>query len=56
MTSYQFHKKIVTHNFCPICGSKLPAKVKGVVGVNIRGVDGVDLGKLKLKSFDGASL
>lgn len=58
LTNYKFHKQVFDRYFCPVCGVEM-FEVKpseNMVGVNVRTVDGVDLDKLKLKTFDGATL
>jgi hypothetical protein len=55
LSSYQFNKKVITHYFCPDCGVSFVSKGSGVA-VNARTVDGIDLEKLKLRGFNGASL
>lgn len=53
---YQFNKKIVKHNFCPACGCSFVGSGMGLVAVNIRTVDDIDLGKIKTEPFDGKSM
>lgn len=59
LTHYQFNKKVVTHMFCPVCGSavfsKADARMKNVIVVNARGLLDIDVDKLKLKKVDGRS-
>lgn len=61
LTDYQFGKKNIHHLFCKRCGSKSFARGRApdgseMVAVNIRCLDGVDLGAIPVKSFDGRSL
>lgn len=61
LKDYQFNKKIIHHYFCTNCGVSSFAKgVKedGSVGyaVNVRCLDDVDLGSLKVVEFDGKSM
>ena len=56
LTLYQFHKKIIKHYFCPVCGVMFLTKAFGVVAVNVRTIDGIDLEKLKLRLYDGEKL
>ena len=61
LTDYQFGKKRIHHLFCKQCGIRSFARGVApsgneVVAVNVRCLDGVDLGAIPLKSFDGKSL
>ena len=58
LTSYNFNKNVISHYFCPACGVACicVAGPVGIVAVNVRAVEGVELGSLKLKAFDGKSL
>lgn len=58
LSTYVFNTKHAEHKFCPTCGVALFVKAKGLdgVAVHVRTVDGVDVGALKLKYFDGAKL
>lgn len=60
LTDYQFNKKHLHHWFCRTCGIKSFASGAGPDGtqmraVNIRCLEGVDLGSLKVTPFDGKS-
>ncbi|HEY6259319.1 MAG TPA: GFA family protein [Xanthobacteraceae bacterium] len=60
-TDYQFNKHVIHHLFCSTCGIESFARGKGPGGVemaavNVRCLDGVDLGALKVKNVDGRSL
>jgi|SRR6476646_3298872 hypothetical protein len=61
LKDYQFGKKSLHHLFCPQCG--VGAFSRGstpqgseMVAVNVRCLDDVDLGSMKLTPFDGRSL
>ena len=61
LSDYQFGKKRIHHLFCRHCGirsfSRGVAPDGGeVVAVNVRCLDGVDVGSLALRPFDGKSL
>lgn len=57
--SYSYHPHNRQHKFCPICGTSIVIlpndKIQdaGKIGINLRTVEGVDVGKLKLKAADG---
>jgi len=61
LRSYYFNRHAIEHQFCATCGCQPFAAGTGPDGkpvraVNLRCVDDVDLGALKLNEFDGASL
>ncbi|MFL5271224.1 MAG: GFA family protein [Anaeromyxobacteraceae bacterium] len=61
LRDYQFGKKRIHHVFCPTCGIRSfarGAKPDGtpMVAVNVRCLEGVDVGALTVKPFDGKSL
>jgi hypothetical protein len=56
LTSYRFNTGVAEHKFCRTCGIHpfyTPRSDPGKVDVNVRCLDGVDLGKLALRTFDG---
>lgn len=55
-TRYTWKTGKYPHYFCPVCGTKCVIAYDDTVSVNVRTVDGVDVTKLKLTRFDGASL
>lgn len=61
LRDYQFNKKKIHHMFCTTCGilpfgaGTGPDGTK-MIAVNIRSLDNVDLGKLKIKEYDGRSI
>lgn len=57
MTGYQFGKKNITHQFCGTCGVPMSGFIhdlsRDIKAVNTRTLNGVDVGALKIKKFDG---
>ncbi len=57
---YVFYKKVIHHLFCEACGISAFGRGTGsdgkkMVAVNLRCVDGIDLGAVKREPFDGAA-
>jgi hypothetical protein len=56
---YTFNKHVIRHQFCKTCGAAPFNEGEGpngpMVSVNLRCVEGIDLDKLTIKDFDGAS-
>ncbi|KAJ7211492.1 Mss4-like protein [Mycena haematopus] len=57
LTKYEFGARNVGHRFCATCGTSIgPAFAKlGMVVVNTRTIDGIDLDRLKLHKADRRS-
>ena len=56
LTTYQFNTKVARHTFCKVCGVHpfyVPRSDPDKIDVNARCLDGVDVAKLALKTFDG---
>jgi len=61
LTSYLFNKHNIEHLFCRNCGVQAFAEGKMPDGspmraINLRCVEGIDVDKLEIQHFDGASL
>jgi hypothetical protein len=61
LTDYQFNKKVIHHLFCRSCGVECFGRGTApdgneMIAINIRCLDGIDLGALKTTPFDGKSL
>jgi hypothetical protein len=60
LTDYQFNKNVIHHTFCSTCGISSFASGKKpdgtpVKAINVRCLDGVDVGSLEVKHVDGKS-
>jgi hypothetical protein len=58
---YTFNNNVIRHQFCRTCGCAPFAEGVGadgaaMVAINLRCADGVDLTKVRIVPFDGASL
>ena len=61
LKTYRFNRNVIEHRFCSNCGVQPFAQGKGKDGsamamINLRCVPGVDIDKLEITQFDGASL
>ena len=59
LEEYRFNKKVIAHRFCRTCGVQPFAEGPGPDGpgamINLRCVADLDLEKLRIIAFDGAS-
>ena len=61
LTDYQFNKHVIDHHFCPTCGcapfgfGKAPDGTQ-TAAINIRCLEGIDLGAVKRIPYDGRSV
>ena len=56
LTTYTFNTGVAKHTFCKHCGIHpfyVPRSDPDKIDVNVRCIDGIDLGALTLKYFDG---
>ena len=53
---HHFNKGTIKHYFCPSCGLGIFGMGLGIVVVDVRCVEGVDLDKLELMKYDGKNL
>ena len=53
---YQFGKKTIHHYFCRTCGVRSFSRGDDGIAINLRCIQDVNISKLKVEYFDGASL
>jgi hypothetical protein len=61
MGTYTFNKHKIKHRFCPKCGIHPFAEAvapngQEMAAVNVRCIEGLDLGSLKVKPFNGRAM
>jgi hypothetical protein len=61
LSTYTFHKHVIRHRFCAACGCApfgegVGPKGEATVAVNIRCLENLDRGTVKLMPFDGRRL
>lgn len=60
MSTYQFNKHVIDHEFCPDCGCGVfglgtDPKGNAMAAINVRCLEDVDLSKITRVPFDGRS-
>ncbi|KAJ7134507.1 Mss4-like protein, partial [Mycena epipterygia] len=55
LTKYAFKSNSIIHRFCPTCGTPIgaTAPAQGIVVINTRTIDDIDLKRLQLKPVNG---
>ena len=61
MGTYTFNKHAIRHHFCPVCGMNPYSEGKGrkgngVMAVNIRCIEDIDLAAIPVQHYDGRAL
>lgn len=61
IATYLFNAKRIRHHFCPTCGcapfgTGADKDGREMAAINVRCLEGVDTGNLKVRPFDGKSL
>jgi len=62
LTKFEFNRHMIEHQFCSTCGIQSfaigthPKSGAKMAAINVRCVDGVEVGTLKVKNVDGKSL
>jgi len=59
-STYLFNKHVIRHRFCPTCGMHpygegKDAKGNAMAAINVRCIEGIDLGSIPVTHFDGRS-
>ena len=59
--TYTFNKHVIKHRFCGTCGihaygEGVDPKGNAMAAINIRCLEGLDLGSIPVKNFDGRAL
>jgi hypothetical protein len=60
LSTYTFNKHVIKHRFCANCGihpfgEGVDAKGNAMAAINIRCLEGIDLGSIPVNHFDGRS-
>ena len=59
--TYTFNKHVIKHHFCQTCGihpyaEAIDPKGRPTAAINIRCLEGIDIGSVPVRNFDGRSL
>ena len=59
--TYTFNKHVIKHHFCPACGihpyaEAVDPRGNPTAAINIRCLEGIDIGSVPVRNFDGRSL
>lgn len=59
--TYTFNKHVIKHHFCQTCGihpyaEAVDPKGNPIAAINIRCLEGIDIGSVPVRNFDGRSL
>ena len=60
-STYTFNKHVIKHHFCPVCGihpygEGADPTGRATAAVNVRCLEGIELGSVAVTHFDGRSL
>lgn len=60
LSTYTFNKHVIQHRFCAACGihpygEGVDPKGNRMAAINIRCLEGIDLGAVEVQAFDGRS-
>jgi hypothetical protein len=62
LTTYEFNRHVIQHKFCATCGiqsfavGRHPKTGEPMVAINVRCLDGLDVGQFPVRMVDGKSL
>ena len=61
LATYTFNKHVIQHRFCPTCGihpfgEGVDPSGAAMAAVNVRCLEGVEIGELKVQHFNGRDL
>ncbi|AOY00052.1 GFA family protein [Jeongeupia sp. USM3] len=60
MSTYTFNKHVIQHRFCPTCGcgpfgEGVDPAGNPIAAVNVRCIEGIEIGELQIRQYDGRS-
>jgi hypothetical protein len=61
VSTYRFNKHVIAHHFCAACGTAPFAEANApdgapMVAINLRSVEGIDLGAIKRNFYNGRDI